>query len=120
MRVVLSPAPQILAGVLESVLGTPAKLGVGASGVGSKVEDVTCTARSDLVGQIAADGGGEGLDHLVHGAALARAQVPGADTGVVLAKVVKRCEVAIGEIEDVDVVANGGAILGIVVWGDTC
>lgn len=120
MRVVLGPAPQVLAGILESELGTPAELGVGAGGVGGKVEDVACTARSDLVGQVAADGGGEGLDHLVDGAALAGAKVPGADTGVLLAEVVERCEVAVGEVEDVDVVADGGAVLGVVVWGNKC
>ena len=65
--------------------------------------------------QIATDGGGEGLDHLADGAALAGAEVPGADTGVVLTEVVERCEVAVGEVEDVDVVADGGAVLGIVV-----
>jgi hypothetical protein len=106
LRVVLSPAPQILASILKSVLSTPAKLGVGTSGVGSKVEDIACTARGDFVGQVAADGGGEGLDHLVDGAALAGAQVPGADAGVVLT-----------EVEDVDVVADGGAVFGVVVLG---
>lgn len=115
LRIALGPAPQILASILESELGTPAELGVGAGGVGGKVEDVTCAAGSDFVGKVAADGGGEGLDHLVDGAALAGAQVPGADAGVVLAEVVERCEVAVGEVEDVDVVADGGAVLGVVV-----
>lgn len=117
LRVVLCPAPQILASILKSVLSTPAELGVGAGGVGGEVEDVACAARSDFVRKVAADGGGEGLDHLVDGAALAGAQVPGADTGVVLAEVVEGCEVAVGEVEDVDVVADGGTVLGVVVWG---
>jgi hypothetical protein len=34
-----------------------------------------------------------------------------------LAEVVEGCEVAVGEVEDVDVVADGGAVLGVVVWG---
>lgn len=117
LRVVLSPAPQILASILKSELGTPAELGVGTGSVSGKVEDIACTAGSDFVGKVAADGGGEGLDHLVDGAALAGAQVPGADAGVVLAEVVEGCEVAVGEVEDVDVVADGGAVLGVVVWG---
>jgi hypothetical protein len=36
-----------------------------------------------------------------------------------LAEVVEGCEVAVGEVEDVDVVADGGAVLGVVVWGRT-
>jgi len=115
LRVVLGPAPQILASILESELCTPAKLGVGTGGVGGEVEDVTCAAGSDLVRQITTNSSGERLDHLVDGAALAGAQVPGADTGVVLAEVVERREVAVGEIENVDVIADGGAVLGVVV-----
>ena len=117
LRVVLSPAPKILASIFKSELGTPAELGVGTGGIGGEVEDVACAARGDLVGKVAADGGGEGLDHLVDGAALAGAQVPGADAGVVLTEVVEGCEVAVGEVEDVDVVADGGAVFGVVVLG---
>ena len=119
LRVVLGPAPQVLARILERALGTPAELGVGAGGVGGEVEDVACAAGRDFVGQVAADGGREGLDHLVDGATLAGAQVPGADAGVVLAQVVEGGEVAVGEVEDVDVIADGSAVLGVVVcWCD--
>jgi hypothetical protein len=95
LRVVLGPAPKILASIFKRALGTPAELGVGAGGVGGKVENVTGAARSDFVGKVAADSGGEGLDHLVDGAAPAGTQVPGADTRVVLAEVVESREVAI-------------------------
>ena len=115
LRVVLGPAPQVLARVLERELGTPAELGVGTGGVGGEVEDVAGAAGGDFVGEVAADGGREGLDHLVDGAALAGAQVPGADAGVVLAEVVESGKVAVGEVEDVDVVADGGTVLGVVV-----
>lgn len=115
LRVVLGPAPQILARILECVLGAPAELGVGAGGVGGEVEDVAGAARGDFVWKVAADGGREGLDHFVDGASLAGAQVPGADAGVVLAEVVEGGEVAVGEVEDVDVVADGGAVFGVVV-----
>jgi hypothetical protein len=115
LGVVLGPAPEVLARILKRALGTPAELGVGASSVGGEVEDVACTTGSDFVGEVAADGGREGLDHLVDGAALAGAQVPGADAGVLLAEVVEGGEVAVGEVEDVDVVADGGAVLGVVV-----
>jgi hypothetical protein len=115
LRVILSPAPEILASILKRALGTPAELGVGAGSIGSKVENITSTARSDLVGEVAADGGGEGLDHLVDCAAPAGAQVPGADAGVVLAEVVESREVAVRQVEDVDVVADSGAVFGVVV-----
>jgi hypothetical protein len=94
--VVLSPAPKILASILKRALGTPAELSVGASGVGSEVEDVTSTTRGDFVGQIAANGGGERLDHFVDSAALTSSQIPGADAGVILAEVVESCEVTVG------------------------
>jgi hypothetical protein len=115
LRVVLGPAPKILASIFKRALGTPAELSVGAGSIGSKVENITSTARSDLVGKVAADGGGEGLDHLVDGAAPASTQVPCADTRVVLAEVIKSREVAVRQVEDVNVVADSSAVLGIVV-----
>lgn len=111
LGVVLGPEPEILAGLLEGVRGLPAELGIGAGRVGSQVEDVTGTAGGNLVGEVAADGGREGLDHLVDGAALAGTQVPGTDAGVVLAQVVQGLQVAVCQVEDVDVVADGGAVV---------
>lgn len=111
LRVVLSPAPEVGASILKSELGTPAELLVGAGGVGGEVEDVAGAARRDLVGQVAADRCAEGLDHIVDGAALAGAEVPGAHAGLLLAEVVERDEVAVGQVQDVDVVADGGAVL---------
>ena len=115
LGVVLGPEPQVLAGVLEGALGSPAKLVVGAGGVGSQVQDVTVTAGSNLVGEVATNGGGKGADHLVDGAALAGTKVPGADTGVVCAQVVQSLEVTVGQIEDVDVVTDSGTVVGGVV-----
>lgn len=43
LGVVLGPAPEVLAGLLEGTLGLPAKLFVGASRVGGEVENVTST-----------------------------------------------------------------------------
>lgn len=117
LGVVLGPEPQVLAGVLEGELGGPAELVVSASGVGRQVEDVTGTARSNLVGEVAANGGGEGTDHLVDGAALAGTQVPGANTGVVGAEEVQGLEVAVGQVENVDVVTDSSAVVGGVVCG---
>lgn len=116
LGVVPRPAPEVLAGLLEGALGLPAELGVGARGVGRQVEHVSGAAGGHLVGEVAADGGGEGTDHLVDGAALAGSQVPGADTGVVGAQVVEGLQVAVGKIQDVDVVTDGGAVMGGVVY----
>lgn len=116
LRVVPRPAPKILASLLEGALGLPAELGVCSGRVGREVEDVAVAARSNLVGELAADGSREGADHLVDGATLAGAQVPGADAGVVCAQVVEGLQVAVGKVEDVDVVANRGSVAGVVVW----
>jgi hypothetical protein len=68
-----------------------------------------------LVGQILPGSFAEGLDHLEHGGPASGTEVPGFNTGILVTQVVERDEVAVGEVEDVDVVANGGAILGGVV-----
>lgn len=115
LGVVLGPEPEILAGLLEGTLGGPAELFGGTGSVGSQVENVTGTAGSNLVREVATDGGAEGADHLVDGAALAGTQVPGADTGVVGAEVVQSLQVAVGQVENVDVVTDGGAVVGVVV-----
>jgi hypothetical protein len=68
-----------------------------------------------LIREIAADGFAEGLDHFKDSGATAGAEVPGAHTGVVGAQVVEGFEVALGEVEDVDIIADGGAVVGGVV-----
>lgn len=50
-----------------------------------------------------------------YGAAFSGAEVPGAHAGVVITEVFEGNEVALGKVEDVDVVADGGAIGGVVV-----
>ena len=94
----------------------PAELLVSPAGVGSQVEDVPGTTRGHFVGEVPADGVLEGIDHLVHGAALPGTQVPGTDTGVVGAEVVEGLQVAIGQVQNVDVVTDGGTVAGIVVF----
>lgn len=73
LRIITNPPPQILAGVLERELGLPAQLLVGAGRVGSQVEHVAGSAFDDFVFERAADDLAEGVDHLEHGAAAARA-----------------------------------------------
>lgn len=115
LGVVAGPQPEVLAGLLEGALGLPAQLVVGARGVGGQVEHVTGTAGSNLVGEVTAHGRREGTDHLVDSAALAGTQVPGTDSGVVGAEVVQGLQVTICQVEDVDVVADGGTVVGGVV-----
>lgn len=115
LGVVLSPAPQILAGLLKRQLSLPTQLSVGASGVRSQVKDIASTARSNLVRKVTANSGGECADHLVDSAASAGTQVPSANTGVVRAQVVQGLQVTVCQVEDVDVVADGGTIVGSVV-----
>ena len=57
----------------------------------------------------------KGLDHVQHRTALAGAEIPGADAGVVLAQVVERHQVALREIQDVQVVADGRPVVGGIV-----
>ncbi|KAJ6444934.1 LOW QUALITY PROTEIN: putative quinone oxidoreductase [Purpureocillium lavendulum] len=105
LGVVVDPAPQVLARLLHGELRLPLELLVGQRRVGRQVQDVTRSARDHLVGQVAADDGAKGLDHLEHGAAAAGAQVPGLDARLVLAQVVEGDEVAPRQVDDVDSVA---------------
>lgn len=114
--IVLGPPPQIGAGIFECKLCFPAKLFVGAGRVGSQIENITSSSAYDFIGELAAHGIGEGVDHIVDGAALAGTQVPGTHAGMFGSEVVQGDEVTLGEIENVDVVANGRAVFGIVVY----
>ena len=116
LRVVVHPAPEVLAGLLHGELRLPVKLLVGQAGVGSQVEHVTGATVNNLIGKVAADDGAEGLDDLEDGAATAGSQVPGLDAGLVLAEVLKGSKVALGEIDDVDVVTDGSAVTRFVVY----
>lgn len=73
-------------------------------------------ALRDLVRKITTHDGGEGLDHFEDSGALSGTEVPGFDTGLVLAEVLERDFVALGEIENVDIIADCGSVLGGIVW----
>lgn len=85
LGVVLDPAPQVGAGVLERELRLPAQLLVGERRIGRQVQHVSLPALDDLVGEVAPDDVAKGLDHLKDGAAAAGTQVPRLDAGLVLA-----------------------------------
>ena len=54
------------------------------------------------------------------GAPFARSEVPGTYAGMVIAEVIEGDEMALCEVEDVDVVADGGAVFRGVVYGQLC
>lgn len=110
LRVVVDPPPQVCAGILHLELGLPVQLLVGQARVGRQVENVTLSALYHIVLEIAAHHGAECLDHLEHGAAATRAQVPSLETRLARAQVVQRSQVTLGKITDVDVVADGSSV----------
>ncbi|POR37440.1 Putative quinone oxidoreductase [Tolypocladium paradoxum] len=110
LGVVVHPSPQVLAGLLHGELRLPLELLVGQRRVGRQVQHIALSAGNHLVLEVAANDGAERLDHLEDGAAAARAQVPRLDAGLVVAEVVEGDEVAPGQVDDVDVVADGSSV----------
>lgn len=115
LRIVLRPSPKVRTGVFKGKLGFPPQLLVCSSWVCGQIEDVASSSADDLVWQVTTHGVAKSLDHVENGAALAGTEVPGADTGVLGAEVVQGDEMAFCQIQDMNVVANGGAVLGLVV-----
>lgn len=115
MGVILDPSPEILAGLLHGEFGLPVEFLVGQSRVGGKIQDIPLSTSDNLILQVASDNGTESLDHLEYGAAAARAKVPGLDARLFFAQVVESDKVASSEVEDVDVIADGGAVGRLVV-----
>jgi hypothetical protein len=115
LGVIGHPAPQVLAGVLHCQLRLPVQLLVCARGVRRQVENITLSPRHHIVGQVTAHNLAKGLDHLEDRAAPTRSQVPRLNAGLVLAQVVQSNQVALGKINNVNVVADGSAVSGRVV-----
>jgi hypothetical protein len=121
LRVVGDPSPQILACLLNAELRLPAKLLVGEIGLGGEVQDIALSAADNLAVKlgcltlsfagIALNDLSESSHHLLNTGASSRAQVPGLDTGLVLAEVLEGSKVTTGEIEDVDVVTDGCSVM---------
>ena len=110
----LLPTPSAAAHVVDGFFGCPAQDLCCLVGLGVTAGDVTTAARHDLVGDVLATGLGKGLDHFQDTAAFASAQVDSVPTRMVLRKFQGR-EMAIYQVHDMDVVADAGAIRGIVV-----
>ncbi len=101
------PTPAVGAHALDAVLG------LGLGGVGVAGGDVAGAAGLDSVGNVDAGCGHEGVHQLEHGGALAGAQVVDAHAG--LLDGLEGRDVAAGQVDDVDVVADAGAVGGVVV-----
>lgn len=106
----------MLTRILQRQLRFPPQLGIRASRVSREIKHVARAAVYDFVVQVAAHDGAKGLDHLEDGGAAAGTEVPSAHAGVGGAEVVEGCEVAVGEVDNVDVVADAGAVAGVVVY----
>lgn len=115
LRVILGPPPQIVTGINQRPLRNPSQLLIGTGRVAGQVQHVPVTAGRDFVWEIAANGVAKCLHHLEDGASLAGSEVPCADTGLLLAEVVEGLQVAGCKVEDVDVIADGGSVVGFVV-----
>jgi hypothetical protein len=63
-----------------------------------------------------ADNFAECVDHLEDRAATSRAQVPGSNTGFLFSEVVQGSKMALGKVDNVDVVSNSGTVSGRVVY----
>ncbi len=110
LRVIANPSPEILTRVLKSELSLPRQLLVRTCWVGSQIQHITCSSRYHFVFQGVPDDLLEGVDHLEDCTATARAQVPGSNAGVGFAEVVKSCEMAFCEIDDVDIITDCGSV----------
>ena len=110
LRIVLRPPPQVHARLLNALLRLPTQFLVRPARVRRQVQHVSRPAADDLVLQILTAGGAEGFDHVEDGRAFASAEIPRPDARVVLAQVGKGGQVASGQVEDVNVVTDRGAI----------
>src|SRR5699024_1646368 len=101
--------------VVQPVLGLPAQ-GLGDAVAGAdQAGRVAGAAGAVLRGDLDALGAGDRVDHLEHARALAGADVEGAVRAFLAAQVVQRGDVGVGEVQHVHVVADAGAVGGVVV-----
>ena len=118
--VIRGPPPQVLAGVFECPLCPPTQFPIRPFRIRRQIQHIPRPPPHNLILQLLAYSRAESLDHLKHGAPLSRTEVPGARARVVFAEVVECDKVAAGEVEDVDIVTDGGAVFGGVVCGQFC
>jgi len=116
LGVIANPSPEILTSILKCELGPPAQLLVGTSGIGCQIKNIACSSLNNIVLERVSNDFAEGVDHLEDSAAAARSEIPCSDTGMLLSEVVEGCEMALSEIDYVDVVADCGPVSGGVVF----
>lgn len=112
------PGPCGAHGVGQRGVGFPAEDFVGVRGVAPHFLNVACAAGCDAVGHLHAGGFLKGVDELEDAHAVARAEVVDFDGGCVgtFEHAVHGLDVGLGEVNNVDEVADAGAVgCGIVV-----
>ena len=110
----LLPTPGAAAHVIDGFFCSPAQHFCSLVGLGVAAGNVSTATGHDLVRNVLAAGLGEGLDHVQDTTALAGTQVDGMPTRMVLRKF-QGSQVAVYQVHNVDVVADTGAIRGVVV-----
>src|SRR5690606_16825886 len=104
------PAPRVGTDRVEAAIGGPAELLVGTGGIGIRAGDVAGPSGGDLVGDRDSRGALERGDDVEDAVALARTEVPDV-VAAHLEEAVQRGEVTGREVDDVQVVADPGAVV---------
>ena len=116
--VVLLPIPAVGTHLLDAVLSHPAQLILGLGGVGIALGDIAGTAGIDHIGELLAAGLLKGMDDIQHAVAVAGAQVADEQAAVGL-QLLDGADMAAGQVHDMDVVADAGAVgSGVVIAED--
>ena len=118
VRVLLLPVPAVGAHLLDAVLSHPAQLVFGLGGVSVALGDVAGAAGIDDVGDGLAAGFLEGMDDIQHAVTLAGAEVADEEAAVRF-QLLDGADMAAGQVHDMDVVADAGAVgSGVVIAED--
>lgn len=115
LRVGLDEAPGVVARVLQGELGLESELAFGEVALGGEVQDVPGPSRHHLVGDLSTDGLVEGPDDVQDGRPFAGANVPCLAAFVATREFLTGAEVGDGEVDDVNVVPDRGAVVAVVV-----
>lgn len=114
LRVVLLPVPRVATHFFDAVLSLPAEFVECFLRVAVACGDIACAARLDAVRNFYVVYFLECVDHVEHGIAVASAKVVNGEPAFTFDSL-ECCNVACGEVANVDVVANARAVGCIVV-----
>lgn len=120
LRVILGPSPQIVTCIFQRSLCLPAQFFIGSFRISRQIQHVSCSPTHNLIRQLSTHRMAKSLDDIEDRAPLSRPQVPRSDARMVIAQVIECDEVALREVENVYVVADGGAVVGGIVYGQLC